>query len=80
MAKALKAKELINLSKAELLEKEKSLKEELFKLNSQRYSDRVEKPHLFSLVRRELAVVETILNKEKKNNRDYNDSKSDSRD
>ncbi len=65
MAKRLKAKELINLSKGELLDKEKSLKEELFKLNAQRYSGRVEKPHLFSLVKRELAVVETILNTKK---------------
>lgn len=65
MAKRLKAKELINLSKAELLDKEKSLKDELFKLNAQRYSGRVEKPHLFSLVKRELAVVETALNTKK---------------
>ena len=47
------------------MDKEKSLKEELFKLNAQRYSGRVEKPHLFSLVKRELAVVETILNTKK---------------
>jgi len=65
MSKALKAKDLINLSKGELLDKEKSLKDELFKLNAQRYSGRVEKPHLFSLVKRELAVVETILNTKK---------------
>jgi len=65
MAKRLKAKELINLSKGELLDKEKSLKDELFKLNAQRYSGRVEKPHLFSLVKRELAVVETVLNTKK---------------
>ena len=65
MAKRLKAKDLLNLSKGELLDKEKSLKEELFKLNAQRYSGRVEKPHLFSLVKRDLAVVETILNTKK---------------
>ena len=65
MAKKLKAKDLVNLSKTELLEKEKALKDELFKLNSQRYSGRVEKPHLFSLVKREIAVVETILNSKK---------------
>ncbi len=65
MAKRLKAKELVNLSKGELLEKEKSLKDELFKLNAQRYSSRVEKPHLFSLVKRDLAVVETVLNTKK---------------
>ena len=65
MAKTLKAKELVNLSKAELLDKEKALKDELFKLNTQRYSGRVEKPHMFSLVKRELAVVETILSAKK---------------
>lgn len=62
MAKALKAKELINLSREELLEKEKTLKEELFKLNLQRYSGRVEKPHMFSLIKRDLARVKTIIN------------------
>jgi len=65
MAKRLKARDLSNLSKIELLEKEKALKDELFKLNSQRYSGRVEKPHLFSLVKRDIAVVETILSSKK---------------
>ncbi len=65
MAKTLKAKELVNLSKGELLEKEKALKDELFKLNIQRYSGRVEKPHMFSVVKRELARVETVLNTKK---------------
>lgn len=65
MAKRLKAKDLVNLSKGELLEKEKGLKDELFKLNAQRYAGRVEKPHMFSLVMRELATVETILNTKK---------------
>lgn len=65
MAKRLKAKDLVNLSKTELLEKEKTLKDELFKLNSQRYSGRVEKPHLFSLVKKDIAVVETVLNSKK---------------
>ena len=65
MAKILKAKELAGLSRDELLEKEKTLKEELFKLNLQRYSGRVEKPHMFSLVRKELARVLTVLNTKK---------------
>jgi len=65
MAKRLKAKDLVNLSKTELLEKEKTLKDELFKLNSGRYSGRVEKPHLFSLVKKDIAVVETVLNSKK---------------
>lgn len=65
----MKTKELRNLSPEELLQKEKTLKEELAKLNLQRYSGRVEKPHLFSLVKKDIARIETILRemKEKKN-------------
>ena len=58
----MKTAELRNLSKEELLEKEKNLKEELFKLNMQRYGGRVEKPHLFSLIKRDIARIQTILN------------------
>ncbi|MDD3087361.1 MAG: 50S ribosomal protein L29 [Candidatus Omnitrophica bacterium] len=65
MANKEKAKDLVNLSRAELLEKEKSLKEELFKLNLARYSGRVEKPHMFSLVKRDIARVQTLLNLKK---------------
>lgn len=54
--------ELRNLSKTELLQKEKSLKEELFKLNMQRYGGRVEKPHMFSLIKKDIARIQTILN------------------
>ena len=61
-----KVNELVNLSKAELLEKEKGLKEELFKLNLGRYSGRVEKPHMFSLIKRSIARIETILHKKEK--------------
>jgi large subunit ribosomal protein L29 len=57
----MKTKELHALSREELLQKEKNLKEELFKLNMQRYSGRVEKPHLFSLVRKDIARIEGIL-------------------
>jgi len=65
MAKKLKAKELTLLSRGELLEKEKALKDELFKLNAGRYSGRVEKPHMFSLVKRELSIIATVLNTKK---------------
>ncbi|MDD5166135.1 MAG: 50S ribosomal protein L29 [Candidatus Omnitrophica bacterium] len=61
----MKTKELRNLSKEELLQKERSLKEELFKLNMQRYGARVEKPHMFSLVKRDIARIKTILNEKK---------------
>lgn len=58
----MKIEELRSLSKEELLQKEKALKEELFKLNLQRYGGRVEKPHMFSLIRKDIARINTILN------------------
>lgn len=58
----MKIEELRSLSKEELISKEKTLKDQLFKLNMQRYSGRVEKPHLFSLLRRDIARIQTILN------------------
>ena len=61
----MKAQELRNLSREELAQKEKTLKEELFKLNMQRYSGRVEKPHMFSLLKRDIARINTILNEKK---------------
>lgn len=57
----MKKVQLNNLSKEELIAKQKSLKEELFKLNQQRYAGRVEKPHQFSLIRRDLARIQTLL-------------------
>ena len=57
----MKPQELRSLSKDELIQKERSLKEELFKLNMQRYSGRVEKPHLFSVLKKDLARIQTIL-------------------
>ena len=64
-----KTKDLRNLSDEELVQKTKNLKEELFKLNLQRYGSRVDKPHMFSLVRKDIARINTILNerREKKN-------------
>jgi len=62
-----KIKELRNLTIEELAAKEKSLKEELFKLNMQRYTDRVEKPHMFSDIRKDIARIKTILNEKKEN-------------
>jgi large subunit ribosomal protein L29 len=66
MPKKEKVNDLLNLSKAELLEKEKALKEELFKLNLGRYSGRVEKPHMFSLVKRTIARIETTLHQKER--------------
>jgi len=61
----MKTKELRNLTREELLQKEKSIKEELFKLNMQRYGGRVDKPHMFSLLKRDVARIETILREKK---------------
>jgi large subunit ribosomal protein L29 len=61
----MKIAELRNLSKEELLQKEKTLKEDLFKLNLQRYSGRVDKPHMFSLIKRGIAQIQTILREKK---------------
>lgn len=63
----MKIEELKALSREELIQKEKTYKEELFKLNLQRYSGRVDKPHLFSQIKRDIARIQTLLNsKERK--------------
>jgi len=62
----MKAKELYNLSETELLQKEKALKEELSKLNQQRYLGRIDKPHMMSSVKKDIARVLTALRKIKK--------------
>ena len=61
----MKPLELRSLSKDELLEKEKGLYAELAKLNVQRYTGNVEKPHKFALVKRDIARIRTILNEKK---------------
>jgi large subunit ribosomal protein L29 len=61
----MKIKELRNLPREELLQKEKSLREGLFKLNQQRYAGRVEKPHTFALLKKDIARIQTILNEKK---------------
>jgi len=65
----MKIKELRNLSQEELLQKEKALKTELSKLNMQRYGGRVEKPHMFPSVKKDIARIHTLLRetREKKN-------------
>ncbi|MDD5059924.1 MAG: 50S ribosomal protein L29 [Candidatus Omnitrophica bacterium] len=61
----MKPQELKDLSKTELLEKEKTLYAELAKLNIQRYSGNVEKPHKFALIRKDIARIRTFLNQKK---------------
>lgn len=57
----MKIKQLRDLSKEELVEREKSFKKELFGLNFQRKHGRVEKPAQFRNLRRDIARVLTIL-------------------
>ncbi len=61
----MKPLELRNQSKDELLQKEKVLLEELSKLNIQRYTGNVEKPHKFGLIKKDIARIRTILNEKK---------------
>ncbi|MCX5710141.1 MAG: 50S ribosomal protein L29 [Candidatus Omnitrophica bacterium] len=61
----MKIQELRALSKDELQVKLKSLKEELVKINLERYAGRVEKPHMFSVVKRDIARILTLLNTKK---------------
>ncbi len=65
MEKKDQAKDLLDLSRQELLDKEKSLKDELFKLSLVRYTGRVEKPHMFSLIKKDIARVQTALSLKK---------------
>lgn len=62
---SMKTKELKDLAVTELLDKEKNLYVELSKLNLQRYTGRVEKPHKFALIRKDIARIRTILNQKK---------------
>ena len=61
----MKIQELRALSLEELAQKEKALKDDLAKLNLQRYGGRVEKPHMFSLIKKDIARIKTILNAKK---------------
>ena len=63
----MKISELKALSRAELEAKEKALKDELYKLNAQRYAGRVEKPHRFSLIKRDIARIQTLINEKREN-------------
>lgn len=60
----MKYKEISGLSAQELLDKERLLKEQLHKLNYQRYAGRVEKPHTFSVLKKDIARVKTALRRQ----------------
>lgn len=62
----MKAKELRSLSEAELEQKTRSLKDELYKLNFDKQAGRVDKPHRFLLCRKDIARINTILRERRK--------------
>ncbi|MCX7661454.1 MAG: 50S ribosomal protein L29 [Candidatus Omnitrophica bacterium] len=62
----MKAKEFRNLTDQELIQKEKELRQQLFKLNLERFSGKVEKPHLFKQTRKDIARILHILNEREK--------------
>jgi large subunit ribosomal protein L29 len=64
----MKTKELEVLSKEDLAGKLVELKNDLFKLNAGRYTGNVEKPHMFSLIKKDIARIHTILNRKEKKN------------
>ncbi len=62
----MKIEQLRSLSYEELIAKDKVLRQELFKLNQQRYAGRVEKPHQLSSIRKDIARIQTILKAKQK--------------
>jgi large subunit ribosomal protein L29 len=61
----MKINQLRNLNREEILDKERHLREELSKLNQQRYAGRIDKPHMYSSIRKDIARIQTILNEKK---------------
>ncbi len=56
-----KINNLKNLSVDELIQKQKATGEELFKLNYQKRFGRLEKPHMFKLLKKDIAKIKTLL-------------------
>lgn len=65
-----KIKDLINLSAEELILKQKTIKQELFNLNYQRRFGRLEKPHMFKSLKKDVARINTLLKEKKINGTD----------
>jgi large subunit ribosomal protein L29 len=66
----MKNNELRSLSDGDLTIKEKALKKELFDMRYQRKIGRVEKPHRFQEIRKDIARILTIINERKKEQHD----------
>jgi len=61
----MKAKEFRTNDTADLLQKEKTFKKELYDLNYQRKFGKVEKPARFGHLKRDIARIKTILTERK---------------
>lgn len=61
----MKVSELKGLNEEELFQKEKALKKELFDLKYQRKLGRVEKPHRFKAIKKDIARILTVLSERK---------------
>ncbi|MBI3252728.1 MAG: 50S ribosomal protein L29 [Candidatus Omnitrophica bacterium] len=66
MSARVKAKDLRNLSGAELDQKRQALEKELFGLREKKIVGQLDKPHLFKLFKRQIAQIHTVR-QEKKN-------------
>jgi len=64
----MKAKELRELSLDELNKKLKELKEELFTLRMDKALHRLNQPHRFTQIKREIARVLTVMNEKRGGN------------
>ncbi|MFC1703464.1 50S ribosomal protein L29 [Candidatus Omnitrophota bacterium] len=56
----MKTEDIRNLTKEELAAKENELKKQLYDLSYQRKFGRVEKPHMFNLIKKDIARIKTI--------------------
>lgn len=61
----MKMKDLRALDSTDLLQKEKTFKKSLYELNYQRKFGKVEKPSQFSLLKKDVARIKTILTERK---------------
>ncbi|HOX54724.1 MAG: 50S ribosomal protein L29 [Candidatus Omnitrophica bacterium] len=62
----MKIKEIRDLSTDDINQKKNDLKKQLYALNYDRKVGRVEKPHMFSLIKKDIARINTILNERKR--------------
>jgi large subunit ribosomal protein L29 len=63
----MKIKELRELDREALIQKEKDFKKELFELNAKRQQGQVEKPSRFRLLKRDVARILTLLSERERN-------------